>query len=213
MNNWKTFILNENVNIDIHDLDCNGGKIQECHDLVLKYIKQLGFTGFNDQQSLEAVETITLTKEDTNKLRALFKDRSVARYQGASFTNHKLALYISKICNELYGIEIVFNIKNVIKDKIRTKIPKNYKLNIQPIVKDYLIFNFNEIIHNKFNIKDDVFCKSDIHDYKNKLGDYVEKIKPKKVCEFISDDDEEADYMKELDNGIDELGLYEINCK
>jgi hypothetical protein len=166
-------------NINIQDTD---------HNIIHEYLVKLGFTnGIYDKHILYNINDVTFDIDDIKIIGKLCSSRNTAaRLRGRTeFRKKAMIILFSKLLKYYYGIKITYSMRETRNHPDGQKRHKNYKyayycnykLQLLPIVKEYLIIYYGKIFIDKFNVDDDeMFIKSDIHGITGKYIDYINKL-------------------------------------
>lgn len=194
LQNILTFVIDNNINkrYDRNEIDEINVQHNERHKWIDKLLKLIGFSGVLDTSVLETVNKITLTKNELNYIRMIFRSLGdIGRLSGEQ-KPHTIALWISRLLNSLYGMEVKsINVQTRINGK-PVRINKNYCIRANDLIIEYLVLKYPQ---KASRIPFDENCEfkfSHIHGVKGTYGKYIKSkiVEITKQNKFIDSDDE-----------------------
>lgn len=206
---FNTFVLNTNRRYDTTDTQDINIKNIEKHRIVNNLLQNMGFVnGVLSNNIIKEIIQFDINNEDINKIRVLFLNNGdTGRLRSETKDTHKLAIWLSRLINSMYGITISYdNIVKRVNEKI-TRINQNYYVNYNDLYKDYLVLKYPLKAETLPFKKDTEFKFSHIHGVNGTYEQYI-NLKTQEKYMFIQNiniSNQEEEHINPLDHSINEL--------
>jgi len=151
LNNWYNYIISPDKGIDHTEFELKNSSDMKKPEMINLLLKKIGFeNGILSTNIINKLYDFNITQNEFIQLRQIFReDGDKGQYRGESKNVHMYVKYISRICEEFYGVQILFDSIKI--NRVMTYF--DYQIKVKNVIEEYLILKNEEFVNvfNTFN--------------------------------------------------------------
>ena len=190
INNIKRFVFTNTDQINYSEIAESNANNIIIHKRLNKLLKLIGFkNGILSENIVNKLKNFELKDNMINELRILFRNNGdVGQFKANKNNLHKILLWLNRLCNSFYGINIDFAENLPYINGKRTRINENYQINLSKNVKEWFILKHPQLSDGLTIDKKECFDYSNIHGMTGTYQNYISK-QTTQQCLFVDDNE------------------------